>query len=125
MTGEQQPVHSVSVTKFTKQVSQNTKALPSMIQRQNVHSSAGRNEVKHANFYTTNQIQKSELESEKIRRASMLSGFSLDKESAVGITFNPGCTQRLNDRTDLYEFEPKALQPNNIELNVKSPVNKK
>ena len=55
----------------------------------------------------------------------MLSGFSLDKESAVGITFNPGCTQRLNERTDLYEFEPRALQPNNIELNVKSPAYKK
>ena len=53
----------------------------------------------------------------------MLSGFSVDKESGVGITFNPGCTQRINEKInmDLQEIEHRALQPNNIEFNVPSP----
>ena len=53
----------------------------------------------------------------------MLSGFSVDKESGIGITFNPGCTQRINEKInmDLYEIEHRALQPNNIEFNVPSP----
>ena len=40
----------------------------------------------------------------------MLSGFSLDRESAVGITFNPGTTQRLNDKqnADINEVEFNA-----------------